>query len=245
METQVETRNIKITYLHLEGTDGTGKSSILSEMRIKDTGQIYRKYPSWNRYEGLPVEKSNGGRLIRHLNDFSSGEAHIAREIMDGEEDEVLVVYDRSFLSTMVYQGGDNGQNLIGSSCLQIWSDAIIANTPGYKVESKHIFAHILCDPEIAATRTGSDRPTTDEIDSLKLEERTKVLKDLAFRYSTALLALNRCFVEQYDNKGMPHIKDRHAYQTIQCRSDVRTAKEIAETLITKLEELGHTGDKS
>lgn len=119
---------IKIHLVHLEGPDGIGKSTLAKNLgasfgksqKCKDeilkqglphTLLISCKYPSFNIAELDPINKTLGAMLTNFLTDFLRGERQLAMQMIERllEKEEIepiefVILYDRSFMSTAVYQ---------------------------------------------------------------------------------------------------------------------------------------------
>lgn len=156
----------------IEGTDGTGKSSLVRRLKFLKPSATFLKFPT--RYPLYETFSSKEEEIRFYMEDFR---AEIQK--LRGVE---FLVCDRSFLSTMAYQGIDPKILLEGFEIFFPEPEQI-----------QLYLVRLVCDVEIALERTYSrmkEGDALDEIDRLDRESKRVALENLNDIYEEVFAAV-------------------------------------------------------
>lgn len=172
--------------ISLDGHDGSGKTTAAKALaknldNLLDMPVKYQKFPTEYPDEGTVEEQ-----VTYYLNDFRNWFAN-------EHEDNVFYIFDRSFMSTLAYQGVDHDtQELnkhfrhIAQEGLRLWSENFDAAP----------FFNLTCETEEALRRMGGrDGETTDDLTEVIAREGG----DLGKRISDLAKASRLITDEMYD----------------------------------------------
>ena len=169
----------------VEGVDGVGKSTFLStlENRYKDLSlsTTHRFFP----YQMPPPDVSSCSirEVLYYLKDF---ERQLAEHPTVNTD---VILCDRSFLTTMVYQG------FIGTAIkgryyepIQTLGEDLFAS----KIDVDHIdVVYLECSTETSINRISARKSSKDVTDNLKGDELTKRLDNLKNRFEIVISDTN------------------------------------------------------
>lgn len=167
-----------------EGVDGTGKSSLIEAMSKELSKTQILRFPS--RLPTGKDKKTDSSNILFYLNDFKEE----LNRVGDCTQNLLL---DRSFLSTLAYQGFAMGTNVPS----QYFSTIMTLGAGLFSPFEDMNIVHLKCDVEESLRRISS-RPNgrQDDMESLEKEELAKTLKLFSERYSIAI----SCALDHFRN---------------------------------------------
>ena len=198
----------EVMFIFIDGIDGAGKSTLIRSLHEslgsgRDTCEVI-KFPSRN-----PTPRERVTPLARTLFFLKDFEETMHRAPASMYNPEAAFIFDRTFISTMAYQGfnkngvGGNSFNSAHPRFDAIFSLGAEALLRGSALHDIY-FVHLRCDPEVAATRIlGRGDNTGDEIDAIKdkdaLVDRLSILEDrINLSYAHVRLNMKRLDVQSY-----------------------------------------------
>lgn len=189
------------TLILVEGTDGTGKSQFISHLSSKLTPlesvtDVHTKaFPTTN--PPVHVKQSQTSGILFFLDDFNDA----FRDLSCSRND--LVVCDRSFLSTLVYQGFKGNHSLTKGrfyeSIMTLGENTFFGHTDFDKVH----MVLLTCSSETAQNRIQQRASDKDSIDSLEGHEQKMRIEALAMRYQIVVSDLKERW-----NRSLPFRPD-------------------------------------
>lgn len=191
--------------LFIDGIDGSGKSTLTSNLfdRILEENREYHDQfqqvvNSFQFPTRLPegADKANPlARTMFYLRDFQE-------TMLEHRERDDYRLFDRSFVSTLAYQGFDDGleSNSMYEGILRLGAEAFFSQeVPGvmgtyYPEHCKKIFfIHVKCDPDVASERIdGRETDREGDIEKAGRYSRIKQLRTLSERFDIVYMDLKR-----------------------------------------------------
>lgn len=169
----------------LEGSDGTGKSTLAKHLKDKTGGSVLRKFPP-----SLP-EPEDITDPLREALFYLNGMAN--DPFLRGQQEADTLICDRSFLTTMVYQGYTSGPSPIQKNplCTSIFGLGHAAFFSRIKQPFSVSFVRVTCDLETSLDRMDSrniskEEKELDRVDRLDRAERKEKLSLLNVLFSDA-----------------------------------------------------------
>jgi hypothetical protein len=172
----------------LEGIDGTGKSHVASHLDIELEAPVHH-FPT--RLPGLENRRDNLDRVLFHLRDFHEH----ARQ---GRSEMRPRFFDRSYLSTLVYQGFQGQHSLLKdpvfyNAIFSLGAEAFFGDSrlggPARGVpRMEAVFCLFRCDVNEANRRIQKRKEEVsceewDSVDKLGVTSRLSLLRHLSMRY--------------------------------------------------------------
>lgn len=212
----------------IDGMDGTGKSTLTkdlySSLEERHSGQdvSYFKFPT--------REPKHEGKLLGHhfyLQDFFNT-MHGHKEFDD------IRVFDRSFITTMAYQGFTGRHFPVMPVINQIMSLGPEYLFTGGHVEDKAprdiFFLHLTCEVDVAIERINARQSVSwvDDLDGAPDDQKRKQLEALQKRFSL-------CY--PYVELNLPSMHPHHRYHFLEVDSTYKTPQEVLDTTLASLDD--------
>jgi|AntDeeMinimDraft_6_1070357.scaffolds.fasta_scaffold03938_2 thymidylate kinase len=221
--------------LLIDGIDGAGKSTLLEALLdlILEVDHDYHdgfkhvvntfQFPS--RMPQGPEKADAFSRTMFHLNDFFE-------TMRDHKGFDDIRICDRSFITTMAYQGFNEkaGEALLShrfESIMTLGAEAMLTTRNPSDMESTKdvFFLHVKCDPEEAAKRILSR--STDRVGEIEQESNPEALRE---RLATLQDRLNLCYAET--RMRIDPLLPQHNYFFLEVDSTETGTKEMAEQVM-------------
>ena len=216
--------------IFIDGIDGTGKTTLIDNLldRILTEPIVYEELSLFQFPSRMPEQHEKASDLCRtmfHLQDFYE----VMREHRKQED---IRLFDRSFLSTLSYQGFNEGieVNPRFESIARLGAECLLTSGHVSDTARQQIFISVTADPEVAASRVF--KRTTDRVyDIEEIEDFDSVVDRLALLQERFEMCYQHCKMH------LPQLFPEHSYRYIVVDSTEKNPDEVFVEVMSKLED--------
>lgn len=170
------------TLILVEGTDGTGKSQFIKHLSKHLTEQTQPAQLRTLAFPTKPIPNQNhpSSEVLFFLNDFNTTFQNLPDFSAEGEG---IILCDRSFLTTIVYQGFRGDYSLVKgrfyNSIMNVGETTFLGHI---NFDTVHTVL-LTCSIETAQSRIGQRGVDKDDLDKMEGSQQHMRLETLAYRY--------------------------------------------------------------